>query len=70
MCGGMRKQWASDSRQPRDFFSLTSLDLSLVKCTQGGFYKLAKIKKQTLDNLARTHTHAHAPTRARFLDHS
>ena len=41
------------------FFSLTSLDLSLVKCTQGGFCKLAKKNKQTLDNLARTHTHPH-----------
>ena len=59
MCGGMRTQWASDSRQPRDFFSLTSLDLSLVKCTQGGFCNLAKKNKQTLNNLARTHTHPH-----------
>ena len=54
--------WGNSGRQIQDnpgIFSLTSLDLSLVKCTQGGFCKLAKKNKQTLDNLARTHTHPH-----------
>ena len=62
--------WGHSGRQIQDnpgIFSLTSLDLSLVKCTQGGFCKLAKkTNKHSTTLHARTRTHTCAFLRSQL----